>query len=144
MSLKIRLSRGGAKKRPFYRIVVADSRMPRDGRFIERLGTFDPIKAKDAADRLVVDSDKAKAWIGKGAQPTDRVARLLASVGVGEHANGNNPTKGAPKKKAQERAAASAAAAEKAAAAAKEAEAEKQAAATEAPAAEASDDGAAA
>jgi small subunit ribosomal protein S16 len=117
MSLKIRLSRGGAKKRPFYRIVVADSRMPRDGRFIERLGTFDPIKAKDAADRLVIDTEKAQAWIGKGAQPTDRVARLLAGLGVGEHATGNNPTKGQPKKKAQERAAAAAAAAEKAAAA---------------------------
>ena len=129
MSLKIRLSRGGAKKRPFYRIVVADSRMPRDGRFIERLGTFDPIKAKDAADRLVVDGEKAKEWIGKGAQPTDRVARLLASVGVGEHAHGNNPTKGAPKKKAQERAAAQAAAAEKAAAAAAETPAGEEAAA---------------
>ena len=117
MPLKIRLSRGGAKKRPFYRIVVADSRMPRDGRFIERLGTFDPIKAKDAADRLVVDGEKAQAWMAKGAQPTDRVARLLASVGVGEHKTGNNPTKGAPKKKAQERTAAQAAAAEKAAAA---------------------------
>lgn len=116
MSLKIRLSRGGAKKRPFYRIVVADSRMPRDGRFIEKLGTFDPIKAKDAADRLVVDADKAKDWIGKGAQPTDRVARLLAGVGVGEFAHGNNPAKGQPKKKAQERAAAAAAAKEKAAA----------------------------
>ena len=117
MSLKIRLSRGGAKKRPFYRIVVADARMPRDGRFIERLGTFDPIKPKDAADRLVLDTEKAQTWIGKGAQPTDRVARLLASAGVGEHTAGNNPTKGAPKKKAQERAAAAAAAAEKAAAA---------------------------
>ena len=118
MSLKIRLSRGGAKKRPFYRIVVADSRMPRDGRFIERIGTFDPIKAKDASDRLVLDSEKAQAWMVKGAQPTDRVARLLASVGVGEHKTGNNPVKGAPKKKAQERSAAQAAAAEKAAAAA--------------------------
>ena len=117
MSLKIRLSRGGAKKRPFYRIVVADSRMPRDGRFIERLGTFDPIKAKDAADRLVVDGEKAKEWMVKGAQPTDRVARLLATVGVGEHKTGNNPVKGAPKKKAQERSAAQASAAEKAAAA---------------------------
>ena len=118
MSLKIRLSRGGAKKRPFYRIVVADARMPRDGRFVERIGTFDPIKAKDAADRLVVDAEKAQAWIGKGAQPTDRVARLLESVGVGQRATRNNPTKGAPKKKAQERSAAQAAAAEKAAAAA--------------------------
>ena len=120
MSLKIRLARGGAKKRPFYRIVVADARMPRDGRFIERLGTFDPIKAKDAADRLVVDGEKAQAWIEKGAQPTDRVARLLQSVGVGQREARQNPVKGLPKKKAQERSAAQAAAAEKAAAAAAE------------------------
>ncbi|MDE2362791.1 MAG: 30S ribosomal protein S16 [Hyphomicrobiales bacterium] len=117
MSLKIRLSRGGAKKRPFYRIVVADSRSPRDGRFIERLGTFDPLKAKDAADRLVLDAEKAKAWIAKGATATDRVARLLESVGVGKREARNNPQKSQPKKKAQERAAAAAAAAEKAAAA---------------------------
>ena len=84
MSLKIRLARGGAKKRPFYRIVVADARMPRDGRFIERLGTFDPLKAKDAADRIVVDAEKAADWITKGAQPTDRVARILETVGVGK------------------------------------------------------------
>jgi small subunit ribosomal protein S16 len=118
MSLKIRLSRGGAKKRPFYRIVVADARMPRDGRFIERLGTFDPLKAKDSAERLVVDAEKATVWIGKGAQPTDRVARLLETVGVGQREQRNNPIKGKPKKKAQERAAAAAAAAaaEKAAA----------------------------
>ena len=82
MSLKIRLSRGGAKKRPFYRIVVADARMPRDGRFIEKLGTFDPMKAKDDASRLVLDSEKAKAWLAKGAQPTDRVLRLLDGLGV--------------------------------------------------------------
>src|SRR5882724_10587793 len=82
MPLKIRLSRGGAKKRPFYRVVVADSRMPRDGRFIEKLGTFDPVKPKDATDRLVLDVEKAKAWMAKGAQPTDRVARLLDSVGA--------------------------------------------------------------
>ncbi|MDR3460733.1 MAG: 30S ribosomal protein S16 [Beijerinckiaceae bacterium] len=118
MSLKIRLSRGGAKKRPFYRIVVADARMPRDGRFIERLGTFDPLKAKDSAERLVVDAEKAAAWIVKGAQPTDRVARLLETAGVGTREKRNNPVKGLPKKKAQERAAANAAAAEKAAAAA--------------------------
>jgi small subunit ribosomal protein S16 len=111
MSLKIRLSRGGAKKRPFYRVVVADSRCPRDGRFIERLGTFDPLKPKDAADRLVLDAEKAKAWIGKGATPTDRVARLLESVGVGQREKRNNPEKALPKKKAQERAAAAAAAA---------------------------------
>jgi small subunit ribosomal protein S16 len=117
MSLKIRLSRGGAKKRPFYRIVVADSRSPRDGRFIEKLGTFDPLKPKDAADRLVLDADKAKEWIAKGAQATDRVERLLESVGVGKREARNNPQKAQPKKKAQERAAAAAAAAEAAASA---------------------------
>ncbi|WP_026608545.1 30S ribosomal protein S16 [Methylocapsa acidiphila] len=118
MPLKIRLSRGGAKKRPFYRVVVADSRMPRDGRFIERLGVFDPLKAKDAADRLVLDAEKAQAWIAKGAQPTDRVARLLDGLGVLKREPQNNPKQGQPKKKAQERAAAAVAAAEKAAAAA--------------------------
>ena len=118
MSLKIRLSRGGAKKRPLYRIVVADARMPRDGRFVERLGTFDPLKAKDAADRIVIDAEKAKAWIAKGAQPTDRVARLLETVGVGQRAAQSNPEKAKPKKKAQERAAAAAAAEAAAAAAA--------------------------
>ena len=116
MSLKIRLSRGGAKKRPFYRIVVADARMPRDGRFVERIGAFDPLKAKDDATRLVLDDDKAKAWLVKGAQPTDRVLRLFASLGIAERAAHNNPVKALPKKKAQERAAAAAAAAEKAAA----------------------------
>ena len=117
MSLKIRLSRGGAKKRPFYRIVVADSRMPRDGRFIERLGTFDALKAKDDATRLVLDVEKAKAWIAKGATPSDRCARLLESVGVGQREARNNPQKSQPKKKAQERAAAAAKAAEAAPAA---------------------------
>jgi small subunit ribosomal protein S16 len=82
MSLKIRLSRGGAKKRPFYRVVVADARMPRDGRFIEKIGTFDPLKAKDDASRLVLDVEKAKDWLAKGAQPTDRVERLLSNLGV--------------------------------------------------------------
>ena len=117
MSLKIRLSRGGAKKRPFYRIVVADSRMPRDGRFVERLGTFDPLKAKDAADRVVLDADKARDWLTKGAQPSDRVLRLLDGLGIKKREAGNNPEKAKPKKKAQERLAADAAAAEKAAAA---------------------------
>ena len=133
MSLKIRLSRGGAKKRPFYRVVVADSRMPRDGRFIERLGTFDPLKAKDAADRLVLDAEKAKAWMAKGAQPTDRVARLLDGLGVVKREARNNPQKSQPKKKAQERAAAAAAASEAAAAAGSEAGGSETAA--EAPAA---------
>ncbi|MFZ0601498.1 MAG: 30S ribosomal protein S16 [Roseiarcus sp.] len=115
MSLKIRLSRGGAKKRPFYRIVVADARAPRDGRFVERLGTFDPMKAKDDAGRVVLDQEKAKSWIAKGAQPTDRVLRLLDGLGLAKREARNNPQKAQPKKKAQERAAAAAAAAEKAA-----------------------------
>jgi small subunit ribosomal protein S16 len=118
MSLKIRLSRGGAKKRPFYRIVVADARMPRDGRFVEKIGTFDPIKSKDDANRVVLDAEKAKAWIAKGAQPTDRVLRLLDGLGIVKREAHNNPIKAKPKKKAQERTAAAAAAAEKAAAAA--------------------------
>jgi small subunit ribosomal protein S16 len=116
MSLKIRMSRGGAKKRPFYRIVVADSRMPRDGRFIEKLGTFDPLKKQDDAARLVLDVEKAKDWMTKGAQPTDRVARLLDGVGALKREVRNNPEKAKPKKKAQERAAAAAKAAETAAA----------------------------
>ncbi len=111
MSLKIRLARGGAKKRPFYRVVVADSRSPRDGRYIEKLGTFDPLKAKDAADRVILDLEKAKEWIAKGAQPTDRVARLLDAAGVLKREARNNPEKAQPKKKAQERAAAAAEAA---------------------------------
>ena len=123
MSLKIRLSRGGAKKRPFYRIVVADARMPRDGRFVEKIGAFDPLKAKDDATRLVLDVEKAKAWLAKGAQPTDRVLRLLDGLGVAKREAHNNPKKALPKKKAQERTAAAAALAEKAAKAAAEAEA---------------------
>ncbi|MBN9080309.1 MAG: 30S ribosomal protein S16 [Rhizobiales bacterium 62-17] len=115
MSLKIRLSRGGTKKRPFYSVVVADSRMPRDGRFIEKIGTFDPLKAKDNAARLVLDAEKAKTWMGKGAQPTDRVSRLLDGLGLLKREARNNPEKAQPKKKAQERAAAEAAAAAKAA-----------------------------
>jgi len=121
MSLKIRLSRGGAKKRPFYRIVVADARMPRDGRFVEKIGTFDPVKPKDDALRLVLDVEKAKAWLAKGAQPTDRVLRLLDGLGVAKREAQNNPIKALPKKKAQERTAAAAAAAEKAAKTAAEA-----------------------
>jgi small subunit ribosomal protein S16 len=117
MSVKIRLSRGGTKKRPFYRIVVADARMPRDGRFVEKIGTFDPLKAKDDASRVVLDQEKAKAWLAKGAQPTDRVLRLLDSFGLAKREAHNNPKKALPKKKAQERAAAATAAAEKAAAA---------------------------
>jgi small subunit ribosomal protein S16 len=117
MSLKLRLSRGGAKKRPFYRIVVADARAPRDGRFIEKIGTFDPLKKAEDTTRLVLDVEKAKGWIAKGAQPTDRVIRLLDSLGVMKREARVNPEKAKPKKKAQERTAANEAAAAKAAAA---------------------------
>ena len=105
MALKIRLTRGGAKKRPYYRIVVADSRSPRDGRFIDRIGSYDPMKPKDAADRVVVDVEKAKAWLAKGAQPTDRVLRFLDQAGLMKRPERNNPEKAKPGKKAQERAA---------------------------------------
>ena len=105
MSLKIRLARGGSKKRPSYRIVVADSRAPRDGRFIEKLGVYNPTLPGDHAMRFQIDTDKAAEWLKKGAQPTDRVARFLAGVGVGTWVSGNNPHKGEPGKKAQERAA---------------------------------------
>ncbi len=110
MSLKIRLSRAGAKKRPFYRIVVADARMPRDGRFVERIGAFDPLKPKDDAARVVLDAEKAKAWLAKGAQPTDRVLRLLDGLGLAKREARSNPKKALPRKKTQERAAAAAAA----------------------------------
>lgn len=109
MSLKIRLARGGSKKRPFYSIVVADARAPRDGRFIEKIGTYDPRIAKDSEDRVKVDAAKAADWIKKGAQPTDRVARFLSKVEVdgkpvATWTAGNNPKKAEPGKRAQERA----------------------------------------
>ena len=104
MSLKIRLTRGGAKKRPYYRIVVADSRSPRDGRFIEKIGSYDPMKAKDAADRVLLDIEKVQAWLAKGAQPTDRVLRFLDAAGLVKRAARNNPNKAVPGEKAKERA----------------------------------------
>ena len=119
--LVIRMARAGTKKRPFYHIVVADSRSPRDGRFIERIGYFNPLLPKEKTERLRLDLEKVKAWMAKGAQPTDRVARILDGLGLMKREAHNNPDKGKPKKKAQERAAAAAAAAEKAAAAAAEA-----------------------
>jgi small subunit ribosomal protein S16 len=114
MALKIRLARGGAKKRPFYRIVVADSRYPRDGRFIERIGSFNPLLDKNAADRVVLDLEKAKEWLAKGATPTDRVHRFLDAAGVLKREARSNPKKAEPGKKAQERAEAAKAAAAKA------------------------------
>jgi ribosomal protein S16 len=106
MSLKIRLARGGAKKRAYYRIVVADSRSPRDGRFIERVGAYDPLKKKDDPSRVTLDTAKVQAWLAKGAQPTDRVLRFLDAAGLMKRPPRNNPQKAEPGKKAQERAAA--------------------------------------
>jgi small subunit ribosomal protein S16 len=105
MALKIRLARRGAKKRPFYAVVVADSRSPRDGRFIEKIGTYDPMLDKESGKRWTVDLEAAKAWIAKGATPTDRVLRHFADQGLLTRAPRNNPKKAEPGKKAQERAA---------------------------------------
>jgi small subunit ribosomal protein S16 len=104
MALSIRLSRGGSKKRPYYRIVVADARSPRDGKFIEKIGNYNPLLAKDAENRVVLDAERAKYWLSNGAQPTDRVARFLDVAGVKERATRNNPNKGKPGEKATERA----------------------------------------
>lgn len=104
MATSIRLSRGGSKKRPYYKIVVTDSRSPRDGRFIERIGSFNPLLAKDDANRVVLDAERAKHWVSVGAQPTDRVARFLDAAGIKERAARNNPEKAVPGKKATERA----------------------------------------
>ena len=98
MSLKIRLARAGTKKRPFYHIVIADSRSPRDGRFIERLGYYNPLLAKDKEERLKLDMDKVKSWIGKGAQPSDRVMRFLDAAGVAKREKRNNPERAVPRK----------------------------------------------
>src|SRR3546814_6965034 len=102
MATAIRLSRGGSKKRPYYKIVVADSRSPRDGRFIERIGSYNPLLTKDDEKRVVLDVERAKHWITIGAQPTDRVARFLDAAGVKERAARNNPKKAEPGEKAKE------------------------------------------
>ena len=152
MALKIRLSRGGSKKRPFYKVVIADSRSPRDGRFIEKVGHFNPLLPKDNPDRLKLDLEKIKEWIGKGAKPTEKLERFLGEAKVVPMpVQKNNPKKALPKKKAQERLAAlkeaeeaavaeaeaPAAEAPAAEAPAAEAEAEAEVPAAEAPAAEA-------
>ncbi len=141
MALKIRMSRGGSKKRPFYRIVVADSRMPRDGRYIERLGTYNPLLPKDGGERVKLDTDRAKHWIDQGAKPSDRVARFLDDAGLWKREPRNNPEKAKPGLKAQERLEAQKEAEEEAKRAAEEAAAEEVAAeevaAEEAPAEEA-------
>lgn len=118
MSLKLRLTRAGAKKRPFYRIVVADSRYPRDGRFIEIVGTWNPILPKNDPKRVSLEVERVQHWMSKGAQPTDRVLRFLDAAGLAKRTPHNNPEKAKPGKKAQERVEAATAAADKAAAAA--------------------------
>lgn len=105
MSLKMRLARGGAKKRPHYSIVIADARAPRDGRFIEKIGTFDPLKPKDSAERVKLDVERAQHWLSNGAQPTDRVLRFLDAAGLAKRAARSNPQKAEPGAKAKERAA---------------------------------------
>ena len=104
MAMKIRLARGGSKKRPFYRIVAADSRMPRDGRYIERLGTYNPLLPKDSEERVKMNMERVQHWLDHGAQPTDRIARMLEAAGVREKAERNNPQKAEPGEKAKARA----------------------------------------
>lgn len=143
MAIKIRLARGGSKKRPYYHIVVADARSPRDGRVIERIGSYNPMLGKDDDKRVVLDTERAAHWLKTGAQPTDRVERFLDAAGLLKRAAKNNPEKGKPGAKAlerlEEKKAAEEAAREAAAAPAEEAPAEEvpaEAAAEEAPAAE--------
>jgi small subunit ribosomal protein S16 len=122
MSVKIRLSRGGTKKRPYYYIVVAEGSAPRDGRYIEQIGTHNPMLPKDSADRVKLDVERARHWLSVGAQPTDRVARFLDAAGLMKRTARVSVAKAKPKKKAQERAAAAAAAEAAAAAASASAE----------------------
>jgi len=128
MALKLRLARAGTKKRPFYHIVVADARSPRDGRFIEKLGTYNPLLAKDAENRIVLNTERAQHWLSVGATPTDRVLRFLDAAGIAKRDARNNPNKAVPgdkaKERAEERAARAAAASEPPAAPAEEAAAE--------------------
>ena len=105
MAMKIRLARGGSKKRPFYSIVATDSRMPRDGRFLEKLGTYNPLLAKDSEDRVKLNVERVQYWISQGAQPTDRVARFLEAAGLKEKTVRNNPKAAKPGKAMAERAA---------------------------------------
>src|SRR6187200_1602987 len=141
MAVAIRLARGGSKKRPYYRIVVADSRNSRDGRFIEKIGTYNPLLAKDSPERVKIDAERVSHWLSVGAQPSDRVARFLDAAGIKERAARNNPKKGEPGEKAKERieeraaklAEAEEAAAAAAAAPAEEAVTEEAAAVEEAP-----------
>jgi small subunit ribosomal protein S16 len=105
MAMKIRLARGGSKKRPFYSIVASDSRMPRDGRFIEKLGTYNPLLAKDDEKRVIMNMERVQHWLSQGAQPTDRIARMLEAAGARPKAARSNPKSGTPGKAMAERAA---------------------------------------
>ncbi|QWC55833.1 30S ribosomal protein S16 [Erythrobacter sp. 3-20A1M] len=141
MAISLRLSRGGAKKRPYYRIVAADSRKPRDGAYLEQIGTYNPLLAKDDEKRVQLNEDRARYWLGVGAQPSDRVARFLDAAGVKERTARNNPNKAEPGEKAKERAEEKATKAAEAEEARKAAEEEanapaEEAAAEEAPAAQ--------
>ena len=118
MSVKMRLSRGGSKKRPYYYVVIANATSPRDGKYIEQIGTFNPLLKKDNPERMKLKEDRVKHWLGVGAQPTDRVMRLLDAAGLAKRTASNNPEKAKPKKKAQERTAAAETAKAKAAEAA--------------------------
>ncbi|MET3615341.1 small subunit ribosomal protein S16 [Rhizobium aquaticum] len=104
MALKIRLARGGSKKRPYYQIVIADARSPRDGRFLEKVGSWNPMIAKDAEGRIVLNNERIQHWLDNGAQPTDRVLRFLNDAGLAKREARNNPEKAKPGKKAVERA----------------------------------------
>jgi len=103
MSVAIRLSRGGSKKRPYYKVVVSNSRAPRDGKYLEQVGTYNPLLAKDDENRVRLIEDRVRYWLGVGAQPTDRVARMLDKAGIKERAATNNPSKGEPGQKAKDR-----------------------------------------
>ncbi|MEP4770098.1 MAG: 30S ribosomal protein S16 [Roseibium sp.] len=129
MATKIRLARGGSKKRPYYRIVIADIRAPRDGRFIEKVGSYDPMLPKDSEDRVQLNVERIKYWLGTGAQPTDRVNRFLDAAGLTKREARNNPNKAKLGQKAQERVDAKKQAEEDAAAAAAEAAPAEEAAA---------------
>ena len=141
MAVAIRLSRGGAKKRPYYRIVVSDARSPRDGKYLEQIGTYNPLLAKDSPERVKLNEDRARHWLSVGAKPSDRVLRFLDAAGILERAARNNPKKGEPgdnaKERAEEKAAKLAEAEEAAKAAEEEAKAAAEAPAEEAPAEEA-------
>ena len=140
MAIALRLSRGGAKKRPYYRIVAADSRAPRDGKYLEQIGTYNPLLAKDSPERVKLNEDRVRYWLGVGAQPSDRVLRFLDAAGILERSPRNNPQKAEPGEKAKERAEEKAEKLKEAEEAAKAAEEEAKAAeaeAAEAPAEEA-------